>query len=31
MYDDVSTKAYVGKGSVTVEAVRSIKGEDIEL
>ena len=31
MYGDVSTKAYVGKGSVTVEAVRSIKGEDIEL
>lgn len=31
MYDNLPTKAYVGKGSVTVETVRSIKGEDIEL
>ncbi len=31
MYDEVATKAYIGKGSITVEAVRSIKGEDIEL
>ena len=31
MYENVSTKAYLGKGSVTVEAVRSVKGEDIEL
>jgi len=31
MYDNVATKAYVGKGSVTVESVRSVKGEDIEL
>lgn len=31
LYDEVATKAYVGKGSVTVESVRSVKGEDIDL
>lgn len=31
MYDNVATKAYVGKGSVTVESVRSVKSEEAEL
>lgn len=31
MYNDVSTKAYMGKGSVTVESVRAVKTEDFEL
>lgn len=31
MYDDVATNAYIGKGSITIESVRAVKGEDIEL
>ena len=29
--EDITTKAYLGKGSVTVESVRMVKGEDVIL